>query len=453
MTRHIVVVGGGISGLATAFEIERCGGTVTLLEAASTLGGKLQTSPVDGIMVNEGADAFLARVPDAIELCHEVGLGDELVEPAQRSAYLYVNGSLRRIPQPMILGVPLSVGPLVASGVVTADEARAVAADLNRTDPAPDHGDSVGRLIRTRMGDAVADRLVGPLLGGINAGDVDRLSLAAGAPQLAAAAAASPSLSTALIEQRATSGADPGAPIFFTVPGGLRRLIDAVADHLVGEVVVDAPATELLRGVDGSWTVTTPDRSYEADAVVLATPAPVTECLIRPITGATPLADIDYASVAVATMVYDPADISIDLDASGFLVPHSEGLLMTAATWASSKWPHLAGGPVIIRVSSGRYGDDRPSAMTDDELVVALRADLQTTMGITQPPTATRVSRWVDSFPQYTPGHLDRIAAIEAIVAQRCPDVFLTGATYRGIGIPACIRQGRASGRAAVKGR
>ena len=199
-------------------------------------------------------------------------------------------------------------------------------------------------------------------------------------------------------------------------------------------------------GVAGA-TVTLADGStVDADAVVLCTPAPAAATALSALspTAATLLGSIEHSSVALVTFVFRLGDVPGPLDASGFLVPRTEGLLMTAASWGSSKWAHWNDGRhVILRVSAGRAGDDRQGDLDDDALVHALLGDLRTTMGLTAAPTATRVSRYPNGFAQYEVGHLDRVSAIDAALEEDCPTVVVAGAAYRGVGIPACIRQGR----------
>ncbi len=443
MTR-LVVVGGGIAGLAAGFEAMRSSVDVTVLEADDRPGGKIRTAPFAGLDVDTGPDAFLARVPYAIDLCRELGLETELVSPSATSARLFVRGELRPIPQPMVLGVPLDPGSLAASGVVSDAGIDGLRADLARTEPAPDAADSIGQLIRTRMGDEILENLVGPLLGGINAGDADRLSLSGSAAQLASAAAADPSLGRALIDQRARAALAPNAPVFHSLPGGLGRLIDALAAALERRVRCSSPVARVEPGEKTGWVVVTADGvELPCEGVVLAVPASVADRLLQPLVGPTGLATIDYAGVALVTLAL-PLDRVRTLDASGFLVPRAEGRLITAAQWLSSKWAHLAPeGQALIRASAGRFGDDRAVAMDDDDLVAAVRADLAETMGLAAEPTEVRVTRWPESFPQYTPGHPERIDTIEALVREQAPGIELAGAAYRGIGIPACIDQGR----------
>jgi len=448
---RVVVVGGGITGMAAAYDLGRHDDVeVVVIEATDRVGGKIETLPFAGLPLETGPDTFLARVPWAVDLCRELGLFDELVSPAETSAYLWVRGALRRLPAAHVLGVPTDFDQLAASGLVS-DEGLAVARrDLDHPPDAPSDlpdGDlSVGELIRARLGDEVLEHLVGPLIGGINAGDADRLSLEASAPQIAAGARRNASLVRGLQAIRAEAPPDPDAPVFYTLPDGLQRLVDRLAAAANADVRLGTEVTGLTRAAGGGYTVATSAGPVAADAVVLTgsawRSARLTEA-IAPDAAAT-LADVDYSSVALVTLAVAPDAITRPLDASGFLVPRTEGCLITACTWNSSKWAHLASpGQVMLRASAGRYGDERIADLSDDALVDAVRADLATTMGLDGIPLAVRVKRWADSFPQYLPGHLERVTQVEQALAAVAPGVLVVGAAQRGVGIPACIRQGR----------
>ena len=285
--------------------------------------------------------------------------------------------------------------------------------------------------------------------GGIYAGDADRLSLNAGAPQLAAAARADASLIRALDAQRRASAVSPDAPVFFAPPDGMSRLTRELAAALGDRVRRAHPVERIERTAGSGWLVD----GEPADAVVLTTPAPVTAVLLRGVAPSTAAAieAIEYAGVVLVTFAYARDAIARDLDASGFLVPKTEGALLTACSWSSSKWAHLdRGSHVVLRASAGYFGNQKALALSDDELVQVMRAELGDMMGITAEPVEVRVSRWPQSFPQYTPGHLARVHAIESALAREAPGMVLAGAAYRGIGIPACITNAAAAARAVL---
>lgn len=447
---EVAVVGGGITGLVAARALAQAGATVTVHEPGP-LGGKLQTTPFAGGVLDEAADAFLARVPEGVDLCRDLGLAGELVSPAARNAFVWVDGALRPLPKEQVLGVPTDLEELQSTGIVSAAGVRALRHDLADPLVAPDGDVAIGPLLRSRLGDEVVDRLVDPLVGGINAGAVDRLSLAATVPQLdAAVRSGETSLLEACRAQRARVS-DPAAPVFFAPRGGMVSIVDALVADLEGRgarvrrsAVVDLAASaggrvELVAGDGGRRVV---------DAVVIAAPAGPAAGMLRSVSprAATLLATIPYASVAMVSLAVDRHDVGRELDGSGFLVPRTEGLTITACSWVSSKWDHLGGdGAVWLRASVGRDGQTSALDLTDDELVSAVLADLSTTMSLRGAPQAVRVTRWDRSFPQYRPDHLVRVDAIDALLAEADGAVAVAGAALRGLGVPACIRQGRAA--------
>lgn len=442
MTERFAVVGGGITGLAAAWELRRRRPDAeVVVHEPGRLGGKLRTSEVAGRRIDEGADAFLARVPEGRQLCEELGLADRLVSPSTGHAFVARDRALHRLPTGLVLGVPTDAAALDGSALVGPGARDHVLAEPDRPgEPlAPGADLAIGAFIRERLGDDVLERLVDPLLGGINAGDSDRLSLRAAAPQLAAAAERSGSLLAGL--RAAPPTADPTAPVFWALPGGMAVLVDTLV----------AALTE--RGVAFADAVVEDVADLGAGGVVLATPAPVTAGLVGrrgAVDAAAILRGIRHASPVLVTLAYRRADVRHPLDASGFLVPKPEHRMVTACSFASTKWAHLAGddGTVVLRASAGRFGDDRAIGMDDDALLAGIQRDLDDLLGLGGDPVEVRTSRWRDGFPQYEPGHLDRVAAVETDVAAHLPGVALAGAAYRGIGIPACIRQGRAAAEA-----
>ena len=469
MTR-VVVVGAGVTGLTAAWRLRRelPGAEVLVLEAGERPGGLVHTSPFDGLPLDTAADAFLARVPDAVALCNELGLADQLVHPTDAGALVLTADGLRRLPPGLVLGVPTDLDALAASGIVSPS-----GVERARHDPGPlaapgggsavdvNAGDvSVGAMVRHRLGDEVMDELVAPLLGGVNAGDADRLSLAAGAPQLAAVAQA-PDLLTALranapapstpSSDAASSDVAPSPPVFAGFPTGTSTLVDA----LVGGIGSDAVhlRTRLTRvqplPTGGFHLGFGEDGALEADAVLLATPAHATAPLLA--TGlrgelgevAQGLAELEWASVAMVSMAVDTRHLAHPLDASGYLVPTARRRTVTAASFASTKWAHLARpGRALLRVSAGHAGDDSPLALDDGDLTAAICADLGEHLGLDGAPTAVRITRWRQALPQYRPGHLERAAGWQEDVWSAHPGLWLTGASFAGLGLPACIRQG-----------
>jgi oxygen-dependent protoporphyrinogen oxidase len=447
----LAVVGAGISGLAAAWEGRRQGARVVVLDGAGVPGGKLQTSTFAGLALDEAADAFLARVPEAVELCAELGITADLVAPGTGAAYVLLDGALRRLPAEQLLGVPTDLDAVADSGLLSPAGVERAKNDLVAGDDRPPGGadESVGDLVRRRLGDEVLDRLVGPLVGSIYAGDCDHLSLQVTAAQLAAARdrdPGDPSLVRAAAAMRAEA-VSSGRPVFLAPAGGMGRLVDALTEQIGDDLRTGVEVTDLARDRDG-WRLGA--TGVVADRVVVATPAFAAAPLVAPHAPAAgdALAAIDHASVALVALAVPRAGVARELDGSGFLVPRSAGLMTTACSWVTSKWPHLATDPdvVLLRASVGRAGDDRAVTLDDEALVAGILDDLGATMGLRAAPTEVRVSRWPRSFPQPRPGHLARVAAAEAALAD-VPGLALAGAWVAGVGVPACIRGGRAAAR------
>ena len=446
MSGRTVIIGGGITGLSAAHQLHQQGDDFVLLEASQRVGGKVAGGPVAGSAlefdVDCAADGFLAREPEMADLCRELGLGDDLVSPTSSGAFIWVDGALRPIPQ-SVLGVPLEPDELSAGGIVSAEGI----AEL-KTRGLADHpglvGDAtVGEVVRARAGDEVFERLVDPLLGGINAGNADNLSITAGARTLAEAARRGGSFIKALREQRASVA--PG-PVFHGVKGGTQRVIDALHGELSDHIYMQTPAVSLERH-GRTWRVATTSGHFDGDRVIITTPAFISAALLEPHSpqAASLLANLVYSDVVLVTFVVPSEQVGHSLDGAGFLVPRDEGLLMTACSWVSSKWEHYDDGDhAVLRVSAGRVDDRRWLYLDESALVETLRQELALTIGL-QGESTVRVTPWRRSLPQYLPGHLQRCDQIDACLQRDTPGVTVTGASMRGLGLPACVRQARIS--------
>lgn len=438
------MLGAGVTGLAAAWELESAGQDVVVFEASSDVGGKVVESGVPGLPfpLDDGADAFLARVPDALRLCDELGI-DDLVHPAVRRAQVYARGGLHPLPSGQLLGVPTDLAELEASGLVSDAGLAQARADLDGSGTAPARDVSVGALVRDRLGDEICDHLVEPLLGGINAGEADGLSTAASAPQIWACALQGGSLIEAAARVRASGDAD--APVFAAPAGGMALIPRRLAERLRADIRTSTAARSLEVGT-GSVTID----GERFDAAVVALPADAAgDVLAGPVPEAARLlAGIDFASVAMVTVVVDAATVDHPLDGSGFVVARTAGLDITACSWGSSKWAHWDDGRhAVFRVSLGHDADPTDWCGLDDATLVGIvQRDLQVAMGTAVEPVGVRVGRWARSFPQYRPGHLDVVADITSAVAG-AGRLAIAGASLGGIGIPACIRQGRAAAR------
>jgi oxygen-dependent protoporphyrinogen oxidase len=440
---HVVVVGGGISGLAAALAVRSTappGTRVTVVEQSDRLGGKLRT----GDLGEEGAETFLVRAPEVVALARTVGL--DVVHPAVASASLLVDGALRPLPGGTLLGVPADPDAVEAAGVLPSDAVARLRAEPGTAGPGPLLGEddvSVGALVRPRLGDAVVERLVDPLLGGVYAGRADALSVEVTVPTLAAAAREHGSLVEAA---RAARPAASAGPVFGTVPGGLSRLVDAVAAATGAEIRLGLPVRELRRTGSGWQLVVGSARNpelLEADAVVLAVPAAPAARLLGGVSpaAAAEVGVLEYASVGLVTLALADTELPAG---SGLLVPASEGLTVKAVTFLSQKWG-TAGPLELVRASVGRYGEETVLQRSDEDLAAVVRDDVGRILGRPVTPVETRVRRWGGALPQYAPGHLDRIRRARARLSTE-GTLALAGAAYDGVGLPACVRSGTAAG-------
>ncbi len=450
---HVVVVGGGVSGLAAAHDLlrELPSARVTVLESSPRIGGSLRTAEVAGVVVDVGAETMLHRRPEGVQLAREVGLGDDVVHPATTSASLWNRGRLVPMPR-TLMGIPLDLrsveGVLSAKGLARA----ALDAVLPKTELGDDDV-SVGNLVEERLGKEVVDRLVEPLLGGVYAGHAREISARAAVPQLLGLLDHDRSLTRAAAE--AMPNPADQAPVFAGIRGGMGRLPTAVADASGATIRTDATVRDLAGRPGGGWNLvvgsTHDPEVVQADAVVLATPARATARLLSDTAplAALELSRVEYASVAIITLAFAARDFP-EVTGSGFLVPPVDGRTIKAATFSAAKWDWVrgaAGDLVVMRCSVGRHREEQVLQVGDDELVRVALADLREAIGLSVPAVESHVQRWGGALPQYAVGHLERVATVRRTLA-RLPGLAVCGSAYDGVGIPACVAS---AGLAAAK--
>lgn len=467
----VVVVGGGIAGLAAAWELtgRAPDAPVVVLEAADRVGGKILTGVIGGRAVDLGADAFVARRPEGRALCAQLGLQDDLVAPGRRGASVFARRRLRSLPAGLALGVPTRLRPLALSGICSPAGVARAATDKLKVAPRRNRrfGDadrSVGDIVGT-LGTEVVERLADPLIGGIHAGSVRSMSAAAVFPPLLAAAARGGSLMRALQAEWPDSNAPSTEPVFLTPSGGMEQMVDVLAARLAGsgvEVRTGAAVRSLRPAATtgaGRFEVGMADGTdLDAAGVILAVPAGAAAALLGDLDeeAAALVGAVAYASVALVTMRVAGSDVEVPAEGTGFVVPRAEGRFITACTWMCAKWPHLrVEGEVLLRASVGRYGDDAGASLPDADIVARTLDDLGAIAALRGEPLQVCVTRWPSSFPQYTVGHLQRVAAVEKAVAAVAGGagvaggasgpggLALAGAALHGVGIPACIASGR----------
>ena len=443
--RRLVVVGAGITGLAAAFEWHRRrpDDEIVVLEAGDRIGGKLHRVELAGHWYDTGPEAVLARVPEAVRLIEDLGLADRLVSPATTQASVVLPDGRHPLPAGTVLGVPASADGL--EGFLSPDGVARVRAEASLPPVRLDGDVAVGGLLRERLGDEVVDRLVEPLLGGVYAGRADELSLAATMPALAEHLPTAGSVMAAAVASRdagVRSRGDADGPVFATVRDGIGALPDALVAASGAVVRLRTPAHALRRTATGFELSIGPVAAPElltADAVIVTAPAPKAARLLAGVApGAVdPLQGIPYASMAVVAMAFPVQEVAAG---SGLLVPPVTGRLVKGVTVSSAKWPHLAGDALLVRSSVGRFRDEAELQRTDDDLTAAVVADVADLLDLTRPePLETRLVRWGGGLPQYLVGHPARVDAIRAAVSE-VPGLAIAGAAFRGVGVPACIR-------------
>ena len=448
----VLIAGGGIAGLSTSFELHRLGVSSIVVEQAPRAGGVILSEEIDGYTIDAGPDALLVQKPQGLELCEQLGLGDRLVPTKPpRLAFIQRNGRLHALPANSVLGVPTRIGPFIKTGLFTwAGKLRMGAEWL--VPPRRDTSDeSIGAFMRRRFGAEAATYLAEPLLAGIHAGDVDRLSVRALFPRFVEAEREYGSLLQAFSRRPAAEHARNGHGAFRSLPGGLSEMVRALVAALpAGTVRLNAAVTRIIgNGGNGPFRVETGARAFDARAIVLSTPAYVTAQLIgdRDSELARLCGEIPYASTATIAMAFRREALAHPLNGSGFVVPRVEGTGILAGSWLSSKWPNRAPDDrALLRTFVGGARDSAALERSDAELVTLSLAALRPLLGITGEPLPTRVYRFERASAQHEVGHLARLEAIEHALA-RHPGLFVTGSGFRGVGIPDCIADGRATAR------
>jgi len=466
VTSRVVVLGGGISGLSTAWALStaRPDLDVSVLEAASHVGGKIRRGWLSRVElgVDVGAESVLARRPEALDLIGELGLDEALAHPRTSSASLLNRGSLRELPGGTMMGIPAD--PQTLAALLTAQELRR--AQSETVGPGGAEDIAIGDLVAARLGDAVVDRVVEPLLGGVYAGHARRISAAAALPAAFAAYRDGTALTAAARRALPPSAepAAPRAPVFAGLTSGLHRLPEELVAAL-GARDVHVRTGVTVRGIERSASGFTlvcgsaaDEERVAAAGVVVAVPAAPAARLLAGLApaAAAALREVQTASMAIVTLAV-PLAAMPQLPGSGVLVPPVEGFSVKAATFSSQKWGWVhewgtqsAAGPVaLLRASLGRQGEEAVLQRDDADLVSLVVSDLRA-LGVALPdPVDSLVQRWGGGLPQYAPGHLDRVARVRAAVAS-VPGLAVAGATYDGVGIPACIGSGRAAAEQVV---
>jgi oxygen-dependent protoporphyrinogen oxidase len=452
MQVDVVVIGGGIAGLSAAYELTRRGITPVVLERDTRAGGVIFSEEVEGFTIDAGPDSLLVQKPDGIKLCEELGLGNELVPTKPpRLAYIQRGGRLHALPAASVLGIPTRFGPFVHTRLFSWPGKMRMAAEIFVPARRTDEDESIGAFMTRRFGREATEYLAEPLLAGIHAGDVDRLSIGSLFPRFRDTERRHGSLLLAFHRQPQPARSD-GA--FRSLPGGLSQMTRALVGALPPGTVRTGASVACVRATTGtaagafSVDVGPGQASFDARAVVFATPAYVTSALVAGIDAeiARYCGEISYASTATVVLGFRREDVAHPLNGSGFVVPRVESTGLLAGSWMSSKWPNRAPeGRVLLRAFVGGARDPQALDQPDDALVRRAIDALGRLLGLSGEPLLTRVYRWTRATAQHEVGHAARVAAIDRRLAG-LPGVYLTGSGFRGVGIPDCVADGRATG-------
>ena len=450
----VAVIGGGISGLAAAYELHRRGIPFRLFEGADRLGGVIRTDSVDGFTIDGGPDSLLTQKPAALDLCAELGLGDRLVPTLPpRTAFVFKSGHLYPLPEASVLGIPTRLRPLATTQLLSSAGKVRMAMEVTIPRSASAGDESVGSFFRRRFGEESVAYIAEPLLAGIHAGDVERLSMRALFPRLVDAEREHGSV---IRRFRALSRSTPRPKdgLFRSLLGGIGELTRALVATLEPSSLRTGHAVTRVAGPSPFTVHVESGEPVAAARVIVATPAYVTANLVRdldPELGEL-CADIPYTSTATVALSYPRTSVTHRLEGTGFVVPRVESQLsLMAGSWVSSKWPGRApAGQVLLRGFLGGARNPDVLDQTDDDLVVASHRDFAQLLGITSDPVVARVYRWSRLNPQHEVGHLEKLSAIESRLSM-VPGLHIAGAGFRGVGIPDCVAHGRAAASAAAE--
>jgi oxygen-dependent protoporphyrinogen oxidase len=469
----VAIVGGGISGLATAFTLhERAAASgipirCTVVDAAPDWGGKIVTHRVGDLVTEAGPDSFLSQKPAALELCAKLGLTDQLINTNEtnKRACVFSQGRLRELPEGLVVIAPNQLGPFLRSGLLSWAGLARMGLDLVMPVKRSSGDESLAGFFRRRMGRQAFERMLEPLMAGIYAGDAEQMSVRATFPRFVELEQQYGSVIRGMMAARKAGSSamrsGPKRTMFVSLKNGLSDLVTALVCRLTeqGVTLRGGSAVDALRvrsHQPGRWmydVILNDGSALSVDSLVLATPAYVSAELVRPLT---PIAGgllemIPYASTATIAMAYPRAAVAGAAEGFGFVVPRAEGRDLIAATWTSLKWPHRApADQLLVRCYVGGVGREAILQLDDQALVARVREELASMCGVTAEPGYVEVNRWIKAMPQYTLGHLDRLNQIEAALS-RYGGLILTGAGYRGVGIPDCIRDGAVAAERVVR--
>jgi len=459
--KRIAIIGGGISGLSAAFELEQLRSDAdleyVLYEASPVLGGVLSTEHIDGCVVEAGPDSFITEKPWAADLCRQLGLGDELIgsNDADRKTYILVRGRLVVMPDGLMFMVPTKILPTGLSPLFSWKTKLRMTQELFHPPRAVDHDESVADFVERHYGSEMVDRLADPLLSGVYGGEAAKLSVRAVLPRFAEMERTHGSLGRAMLAARRKMSAGPrrvAPPLFTSLKSGMQHLAETIVTRLTpSSLLTDAPVQAIQPEARG-WVVSAGLQSDHFHAVIVALPASAAAHVLRMASPelSAELAAIEYSSSITVGLGYDRYVREILPPGFGFLVPRSEGKRLLAATFVHNKFPHRAPeNRALLRCFFAGGNAESVWSLSDGQIVGIVRNELEQIIGLRAEPLFSRVYKWKSAMAQYGVGHLERLERIERL-RQQLPGLGLAGNAYRGIGVPDCVRSGREAAKAIV---
>jgi oxygen-dependent protoporphyrinogen oxidase len=456
----VVIIGGGISGLAAAFYLQKTAKeqnlpiVVQLIEASHRLGGKMQTIVRDGFTIERGPDSFLERKTSVVKLAKEVGMDDKLVHNSTGKSYVLVNEKLHSMPGGSIMGIPTKLGPFITTDLFSVPGKLRAAADLILPRSESGKDQSLGQFFRRRLGNEVVENLIEPLLSGIYAGDIDQLSIMSTYPQFYEVEQKYRSLIVGMKKATLSQAKQPVAKektkgAFLTFKTGLQSFAEAIEAKLAPDSILKGHRVEKITRMNHHYEIyLNNSKTLTADCIIAATPHKVTQAMFSDYRFFDPFKSVPSTSVATIALAFPKEAIKHDIDGTGFVVSRNNDYSITACTWTHKKWAHsVPEGKVLLRCYVGRAGDETIVDLSDDRIIKIVLDDLREIMDITMDPDFAVVSRWKNAMPQYTVGHKQRLTSILEQMKTELPGVFIAGASYGGVGIPDCIDQGEAAVR------
>lgn len=454
--KKVVIIGGGITGLSAAFYLQKeikeksLPIELTMIEAKPRLGGKIETIRRDGFTIERGPDSFLERKKSATDLVKEVGLGDELVNNATGQSFVFARDKLHPIPEGAVMGVPTNIHPFITSSLFSFSGKMRAAADFILPAKKVEGDQSLGHFFKRRLGDEVVEHLIEPLLSGIYAGDIDRLSLKSTFPQFYEIEQKHRSLilgmKKTMPKQNQKDQPKQKKGIFQTVKTGLQSIVEAIEKQL-DEVQIHKgiKVTNIARNEKGYNLTLSNGINLAADAIILSTSHNVIPSMFQEQESLfSYFFNMPSTSVATVAMAFPEEAVKMKENGTGFVIARNSGFTITACTWTHKKWPHTAPkGKALLRAYVGKAGDEAIVEQSDDVIVKTVLDDLNRITPIKSYPEFSVVTRLKHSMPQYNVGHLEKIQEIIEKMKVKYPGIFLAGASIEGLGIPDCIDQGK----------